>query len=297
MNWIQTGLDATALGAQYALYALGIAVIFGIMNLINFAQGEYIMAAQYGLFVLAGLSFGLPLVLVIVGSVCVAVALALMTERIAFRPIRNANPATLLITSFAVSYLLQNVATLIFTALPQTFNIGSGLNTTIEFHGIHVVKLNFLTIGLVAVLMLGLGGFLRWTALGAEMRAAAEDFEMARILGVRANRVIAVAFGISGLLAATAAFLLAVQTGYVSPTTGLTPVLYAFIATILGGVGSLLGPVIAGFFLGSLTVILQVTLPDNLLPFRDALVFGGVFLVLVIRPEGLVVARSRMVRV
>jgi branched-chain amino acid transport system permease protein len=297
MNWVQTSLDATALGAQYALYALGIAIIFGIMNLINFAQGEYIMAAQYALFVLAGLSLGLPLVIVIVGCVCVAIALALITERVAFRPIRNASPATLLITSFAVSYLLQNVATLIFTALPQTFNIGSGLNTTIEFHGIHVVKLNFLTIGLVTVLMVGLGAFLRWTSLGAEMRAAAEDFEMARVLGVRANRVIAVAFGISGLLAATAAFLLAVQTGYVSPTTGLTPVLYAFIATILGGVGSLLGPVIAGFFLGSLTVILQVTLPDNLLPFRDALVFGGVFLVLVIRPEGLVVARSRMVRV
>lgn len=297
MTWAQTALDATALGAQYALYALGIAIIFGIMNLINFAQGDFIVAAQYAIFVLAGLSLGLPLVIIIVGSVGVAIALALMTERVAFRPIRTANPATLLITSFAVSYLLQNVATLIFTALPQTFNIAPGLNTTFEFHGVHVVKLNLVTIGLVAVLIVGLGAFLRWTTLGAEMRAAAEDFEMARILGVQANRVIGVAFGISGLLAAAAAFLLAVQTGYVSPTTGLTPVLYAFIAAILGGVGSLVGPVIAGFFLGSLTVVLQVTLPQNLLPYRDALVFAGVFLVLVIRPEGLVVARSRMVRV
>ena len=102
------------------------------------------------------------------------------------------------------------------------------------------------------------------------MRAAAEDFEMARVMGVRANRVVGVAFAIAGFSAAAAAFLLAVQTGYVSPTTGLTPVLYAFIATILGGVGSLVGPVIAGFILGSLTVVLQVTLPQSWLPYRDA---------------------------
>jgi branched-chain amino acid transport system permease protein len=297
MNWVQTGIDATALGAQYALYALGIAVIFGIMNLINFAQGEYIMAAQYGIYVLAGLSIGLPLPVVIIGSVFVAIGLALLTERVAFRPIREASPATLLITSFAVSYFLQNVAILIFSALPQTFNIAPGLNSTVKFHGVQIVKLDFVAIGLVAVLVAGLTSFLRWTRLGTEMRAAAEDFEMARILAVRANRVIAVAFGISGVLAAAAAFLLAVQTGYVSPTTGVTPVLYAFIATILGGVGSLIGPVLAGFFLGSLTVILQVTLPQNLLPYRDALVFAGVFCVLIIRPQGLVVARSRMVRV
>ena len=295
MTWVQTAIDATALGAQYALYALGIAMLFGIMNLINFAQGEYIMAAQYAIFIFIGYNLGFPVVIAI--SILVAISLALVTERVAFRPIRGASPATLLITSFAVSYLLQNIATLSFTALPQTFNIAPELNSAFEVRGVFIVKLSLVTIGLVSVLFASLAAFLRWTSIGAEMRAAAEDFEMARIMGVRANRVVGVAFAISGLLAAAAAFLLAVQTGYVAPTTGLTPVLYAFIATILGGVGSLIGPVIAGFFLGSLTVVLQVTLPQSWLPYRDALVFAGVFIVLVLRPQGLVVVRARMVRV
>jgi branched-chain amino acid transport system permease protein len=295
MTWIQTALDAIALGAQYGLYALGIAILFGIMNLINFAHGEIIMAAQYAIFLVVGLSVGLSIVIIM--AVVIAVSLALVTERVAFRPIRGASPATLLITSFAVSYLLQNIAILIFSALPQTFIVAPGLTETFQIHGVFIVKLSLVTICLVGFLFAGLAAFLRWTNIGAEMRAAAEDFEMARMLGVRANRVVGVAFGLAGILAAAAAFLLAVQTGYVSPTTGLTPVVYAFIATILGGVGSLIGPVLAGFFLGSLTVVLQVTLPQSLLPYRDAVVFAGVFLVLIARPEGLVVARARMVRV
>lgn len=295
MTWVQTAIDAAALGSQYALYALGIAILFGIMNLINFAQGEYIMAAQYTMLVFVGWNLGLPIILA--ASLVVAIVLALLTERVAFRPIRGATPATLLITSFAVSYLLQNIATLGFTALPQAFNLAPELNDVIEFRGVFIVKLSLVTITLVAALLGGLAAFLRWTSTGAEMRAAAEDFEMARVMGVRANRVVGVAFAFAGLFAAVAAFLLAVQTGYVAPTIGLTPVLYAFIATILGGVGSLVGPVIAGFILGSLTVVLQVTLPQSWLPYRDALVFACVFVILVARPQGIVVVRSRIVRV
>ena len=295
MTSLQTALDAIALGSQYALYALGVALIFGIMNLINFAYGELIMAAGYTLIVATnnglGLAISIPL------SLAVAILLALATERVAFRPIRGASPSTLLITSFAVSYLLQNVATLTFSAVPQTITVGTGLTTSFVVGGVHVVKLDLVTIGVVGVLVLGLSGFLRRTQFGAEMRAAAEDFEMARLLGVRANRVIGVAFALSGVTAGAAAFLLAVQTGFFQPTTGLTPVLYAFVATVVGGLGTLLGPALAGFGLGVLTVVLQVTLPPSLLPYRDAIVFAAVFALLVVRPEGLIVARSRLVRV
>lgn len=295
MTSIQTALDAIALGSQYALYALGVAIVFGIMNLINFAYGELIMASGFTLIVSS--NHGVALAPAVLLSIVVAVVLALATERVAFRPIRGASPATLLITSFAVSYLLQNIATLIFSAVPQTITVGTGLTTSFVIGGVHVVKLDLVTIGVVGALMFGLGGFLRKTRFGTEMRAAAEDFEMARLLGVRANRVIGVAFALSGVTAGAAAFLLAVQTGFFQPTTGLTPVLYAFVATVLGGLGTLIGPALAGFGLGVLTVVLQVTLPANLLPYRDALVFAGVFALLLVRPEGLIVSRSRLVRV
>jgi branched-chain amino acid transport system permease protein len=295
MTSIQTALDAIALGSQYALYALGVALIFGIMNLINFAYGELIMAAGFTLIVATNHGVGLGFAILL--SLAVAIALALLTERVAFRPIRGANAATLLITSFAVSYLLQNIAILIFTAVPQTLIVGSGLTTSFDIGGVHVVKLDLVTIGIVAGLIVSLGYFLRKTHFGAEMRAAAEDFEMARLLGVRANRVIGVAFALSGVTAAAAAFLLAVQTGFFQPTTGLTPVLYAFVATVLGGLGTLIGPALAGFGLGVLTVVLQVSLPTELLPYRDTLVFAGVLVLLVVRPQGLIVSRSRLVRV
>ncbi len=291
----QTALDAVALGGLYALYALGIALVFGIMNLINFAQGEFIMAGQYAIFVLAGLGIFLPGVIAL--EIVVVVALALLTERAAFRPIRGANPATLLVTSFAVSYLLQNVASLIFTSTPKQVNVAPALNESITIAGTKIAKLDLVTIGVTGGILVGLAAFLRWTSIGAQMRAAAEDFEMARILSIRANRVIALAFALSGALAAIAAFLNTVRVGVVTPTSGLTPVVYAFIATLLGGVGSLAGPVIASFLLGALTVVLQVELPQDVLPYRDAFVFAAVFVILVSRPSGLIVSKSRMVRV
>lgn len=293
--WLQTTFDAIALGGLYALYALGIALVFGIMNLINFAQGEFIMAGQYAIFVLAGLGIFLPGVIAL--EIVVVVVLALLTERVAFRPIRGANPATLLVTSFAVSYLLQNVASLIFTSVPKELNVAPGLTHSIVIGGTHIAKLDLVTIGVVAGILAGLGAFLRWTTLGAQMRAAAEDFEMARMLSIRANRVIALAFALSGAFAAIASFLLVVRVGVATPTSGLTPVVYAFIATLLGGVGSLAGPVLASFLLGALTVVLQVELPQSVLPYRDAFVFAAVFIILVTRPSGLIVSKSRMVRV
>ena len=147
------------------------------------------------------------------------------------------------------------------------------------------------------VLLISFGLFLKKTRLGVQMRAAAEDFPMARLLGVRANTVIAAAFALSGLLAGVAAILLVAQTGTLTPTMGVTPVLVAFVATIIGGLGSLGGAVIGGFALGTLTVTLQAELPLALRAYRDAFVFGGVIAILVFRPNGLLGAKSRVQRV
>lgn len=290
---IQLLVDAVSVGARYALLALGIALLFGIMNLINFAYGELLMIGGYVLVVLAGM--WAPLMVLI--SIVVVIVAALLMDRIAFRPVRRADATTLLVTSFALSYLLQNVAIMVFGSLPETTGAGSGLSRSIDIAGIVVSRLDLVLIAVATALIVGLVLIVRRTALGIQMRAAAEDFEMARLTGVNADRIIAVGFGMSGLLAGVAGYFLVAQTGSVSPTFGVSAVLIAFIATIVGGLGSLRGAVIAGFALGFLTIAFQELLPAGLVPYRDAFVFLVVLLTLVLRPEGLVPQTARAARV
>jgi branched-chain amino acid transport system permease protein len=289
----QNVIDALAQGSLYALFALGIALIFGVMRLVNFAHGELIMCGGYVLIVVGGP----PLVVRILATVAIVVLVALAMERVAFRPVRGANPATLLVTSFAVSYALQNLAILIFGSVPRSTNLSRTLNQSITIGSLQVPNLDLVTIVVTVVLLAGLAAFLQRTTLGTQMRAAAEDFAMARLLGIRANLVIAIAFGISGLLAAIAAVLLVAQTGTVTATMGFTPVIFAFSATILGGLGSVTGSVLGGFAVGALGVIFQVVLPLSIRPYRDAFLFAAVILMLVLRPQGFIVARATVTRV
>lgn len=290
---VQNAIDAISLGSLYALFALGIALIFGIMGLVNFAHGELIMVGAYGLVLLSDL----PLAVKAVVSALVVVAFALAMERMAFRPVRGASPATLLVTSFAVSYLLQNLAILIFGATTRSTSVSSVLSGVVSVGSFTIPVLSILTVGLTVLLVAGLALFLSRTTVGVQMRAAAENFQIARLLGVRANTVIAVAFAASGLLAAAAAFLLTTQTGTVTPTVGVNAVLVAFIATVIGGLGSLIGAVLGGFVIASLTVALQAALPLELRPYRDAFVFGIVLAILVLRPQGLIVSKALVARV
>jgi branched-chain amino acid transport system permease protein len=290
---IQLVIDAVSVGALYALLALGIALIFGIMNLINFAYGELMMIGGYALVLLA--SAWAPLM--IITTLAVVVVAALLMDRIAFKPVRDADATTLLVTSFALSYLLQNLAIMIFGSFPRTTGAGSGLDRSIVIGDIAISRLDLVVIAVATVLIVGLILLVRRTSLGIQMRAAAEDFEMARLLGVNADRVIAAGFAISGLLAGVASFFLVAQSGSVSPTFGVSAVLIAFIATIVGGLGSLQGAVLAGFGLGAVTVTLQELLPDGLVPYRDAFVFVVVLLTLILRPQGLIPQTARAARV
>jgi branched-subunit amino acid ABC-type transport system permease component len=288
---IQHAIDAISLGSLYALFALGVAVIFGVMRLANFAHGELIMAGGYALVLIP-----LPVPLLIPISILIVVALALAMERVAFRPVRNASPATLLITSFALSFLLQNLAALTWGSLPETTDFASGLSSSFSVGSVEIQKLDVVIVVTTLALLVAVSLFFGRTSLGVQMRAAAEDFRMARVLGIRANTVIAAAFALSGLLAAAAAILLTAQTGTVSPTTGVNIVLVAFVATIVGGMGSLRGAVLGGFLIGALSVALQASLPLDLRPYRDAFVFAAVLGLLVVRPQGLLPARATLAR-
>jgi branched-chain amino acid transport system permease protein len=291
---IQHVVNAITLGSIYALYALGIALIFGTMRLVNFAHGDFVMIGAYAVVVLNG---HVPSPIVVVGTLLVVVLFALLTERIAFRPVRSADAATLMVTSFAVSYVLENLATVIFGALPRTTNISTSLAEAISIGGVSFPRLDLVAIGATAVLLVTLAVFLKRASLGVEMRAAAENFRMARLLGVKANRVIAMAFAISGVLAGVASLLFVAQTGTVSPTLGITPLVVAFFATVLGGLGSLPGAVLGAFLLSAFAELFQAVLPVDLRAFRDAFVYGLVIVLLLVRPQGLLVPATARTRI
>lgn len=291
--FLQHVIDAFTYGSQFALYALGIALIFGIMGLINFAHGELIMVGAYTI-ILIGQP---PWPVVVVATIAMAIVFALAMERVAFRPLRGANPTTLLIASFAVSYGLQNLAILLEGSAPQGTSVSTWLSESVQIGSVSIPKLDVVTIGATLVLLVALGLFLQRTRMGVQMRAAAEDFQMARILGVKADTVIATAFAMSGLLAGIGAYLLVARTGEVAPDIGNNPVLYAFVATVLGGMGSLRGAVLGGYVFGAIFVGLQAYLPLELRSYRDAFAFAAVIVMLLVRPQGLIVARSTATRV
>jgi branched-chain amino acid transport system permease protein len=294
MTWIvQALVDALSIGSIYALTALGIGLIFGIMRLINFAHAEFITVGVYIL--MLTLAFGFPVALFLsAGGVMI---LALLSERLAFRPVRGAEPSTLLITSFALSYLLQHTLVLVFGARPSGLNVLPGLSQPMLFGDVRIPMIHIVTIAVTLLLLAATATFLKKTRMGIEMRAAAVDFQMARLLGIRANRVIAVAFGLSGLLASAAAVLYVAQTGVVEPRLGLHLALIGFVATVVGGMGSLPGAVLGGLAVGMATVFLQVLLPAELRPYREAFVYLSVILILVLRPQGLFRSASARERV
>jgi branched-chain amino acid transport system permease protein len=280
---LQDVIAAISLGALYALLALGISLIFGIANVVNFAHGEIIMVGGYVLLGVAGTSWPLITVAVLLAAIVVA----LLMERLMFRPVRGANASTLFIIAFAGSQLLQSTTSLVLGATPKSVSFAASLNTPLHVAGLSIAKLDLVTLGVSGLLLVVGAWFLKRSAFGLQLRAAAEDFGMARLLGVRANLVMAGAFALSGLLAGVSAELLIARTGSLTPTLGVQPVLIAFVAAVVGGLGRLSGAAVGGMFLGGLTIVLQVALPSGLAGYQDAFLYAGVILLLLFRPQGL----------
>ncbi len=291
---LQQMLNALSLGGTYALLALGLAVVFSILGLINFAHGELMTITGYvlALTVAAGLPFWAAVVLGVVGAALAAIAM----ERVAFRPMRGAGPATLLLTSLAVAIVLQVAFSNLISARPRAVPVPPLLTDTLVVAGARFGVIQALSILTTAVALGVLSLVLRRTTLGLAMRAAAHDLAATRLMGVRADSVIRSAFAVSGLLAGIAGVLWVAQRGSVDPLMGFLPVLKAFIAAIIGGLGSLTGAVAAGFLLGFIEVSLQAYLPDAALPFRDAFALLLVILVLLYRPDGLFGSRAPALR-
>lgn len=287
--FVQQTVNALALGGTYALLALGLAVVFSIMGLINFAHGELMTISGYTLMYcgIMGVPFAVSVPLAISAAVLAAVAM----ERIAFRPVRGGSGATMLITSFAVAMILQVLFQNLISARSQAVALPQILSQSVHLGNV-IIGVNKIAAIVATVLMLiFLDRFMNRQKTGIAMRAAAEDFAVARLMGIRANTVIAGAFAISGLLAGVAAVLWVSQRASVDPLMGFTPVLKAFIAAILGGLGSLRGAVAGGFMLGFIEVYLAAFLPQEFQEFREPIGLGLVVLILLFRPNGMIPLR------
>ena len=283
---VQQTLNALAFGSEYALLALGLAIVFSLMNLVNFAHGEIITIAAYTMYLMVVMAVGHPAI-VIPMALAAAMTGALLFERVAFRPVRYAPPTTGLLTAFGVSSIVQNGFLLFVSARPRAVPVLGGLNQTITINGFTIQTLQMMEFVIALVAMGALVVFLKRSTLGLAMRAASREFAAVRLMGIRANRVIATAFAISGLLAGIAAVFIVARRGSIEPDMGFLPVLKAFVACVIGGFGSLPGAVLGGFVLGFIEVGILISLPAEWGGLVDAVVFSLIGLILITRPQGL----------
>lgn len=285
---LQYTVDSISYGSLFALMALALALLFNVMGLMNFAYGELIMAGAYTMFYTR--EYGWLAMIVI--TIIVVTALSLLMERVAFRPVRNASPVTLLITSFALSYGLQWLA---FMTVGQGPQKGVApypfLTKQFDVGGVLISRLTILTVVVVLLLVLAMTLLLKRTMLGIQLRASTEDFRMAQLVGVRANWVIMTAFAITGLLASAVAVLFIFRNGSVAPDIGQEPLLIAFVGGVIGGLGSLAGAALGGFILGAIINVLGAALPQHYASHTRVFAFAAVIAILVLRPNGLVTLR------
>jgi branched-chain amino acid transport system permease protein len=282
----QTLVDAVGLGAVYALMAVGIGLVFGVLRLVNFAYGQLIMAGAY---VLAFTS-AWPVALSVLACFAVVVALSLLLERAVFRPLRTSSPAVMLVTTFAIAFLLQAVALILDIrdgTIGEPAVALAPLNQVVTVGGVDVRKVTILAVAVAVVALALLALLLARTTIGLQMRAASADFRTARLLGVQADRVIGVAVLLSGLLAAAVAVILTVQLPLVAPEFALKETIVVLVGVVVGGIDRLWTATLGGFAIGFATGVINGALPTDKTVFLPSAVFALVILVLLLRPGGL----------
>jgi branched-chain amino acid transport system permease protein len=287
----QTVVDAVALGAVYALMAVGIGLVFGVLRLVNFAYGQLVMAGAY---TLAFTSSFHP-VFSIAACVAVVVALSTAIDLTVFRRLRGQSPAVMLVTTFALAFLLQAVARMLDVrdgTIGEPVQVVGRLNRAVSIGGVNVRQVTILAIALGVVVLLLLALLLGRTTIGLHMRAAAADFRTARLLGVRSDRVIGFAVFLSALLAALVAVVLTVRRPLVTPDYGLQETIVVLVGVVVGGLDRLWTATLGGFAIGFATGVLNGVLPTDKTVFLPTAVFTLVIVVLLLRPGGLFAPRG-----
>jgi branched-chain amino acid transport system permease protein len=283
---LQQLINGWVLGSLYALIAVGFSMIYGIVRLINFAHGDILMVGAFtGLALLTVL--GLPLWSVILSVLTLCAILAMLIDLVAFRPQRAAPQVNGFITSLGVAILMQNLGVLLLSGQPRPFNLPPWVKGNLDVLGARMTVLDLGIVVLSILVLACLVLFVRYSRLGMAMRATAENPLAASLMGIRINRAIATAFALGGALAGLAGMLWAGRAGQIDPLMGFLPGLKAFVAAVIGGVGSLPGAVLGGFVLGFAEVLFVGLLPPLYGAYRDAFVFGLLILILLVMPNGL----------
>jgi len=281
----QVLVDAVGLGAVYALMAVGIGLVFGVLRLVNFAYGQIVMAGAYALALAS--QWDWPAWAGIVLCFAVVIALSMAMDRVVFRPLRTQSPAVMLVATFAVAFLLQSIALLVFGSLGKPASSLGYLNRPVGVGSVDIRKITIIAIVVAAVCLVAVVLLLGRTTVGLHMRAAAMDFRTARLLGVKANRVIGSAVLVSALLAGAVSVILTVQNPLVTPNFALRETIVVLAGVVVGGMNRLLSATLGGFAIGFASGLLGGALPSEQSQYLPSFLFGLVILVLIVRPGGL----------
>lgn len=274
------------LGSVYAMVAIGYSMVYSILKLINFAHGDIMTVGVYTILVLMT-AFGMPLWACIIISILIAIAVGLIAERAAYRPLRTAGEETILVSSLAVSIILQNLLILIFSPQRKAFQLPDALSALHSFGSVKLSTMNIITFASVFVILIVLSYVIKYTRIGLAMRACSDNMNASKLMGINITTVIVAAFAIGSSLAALSGLMLAGEYKTIDPLMGFVPGLKAFCAAVLGGIGSLSGAVLGGFILGVAEMLFAGLMPTEYTAYRDAFVFVLLIVVLLIRPNGI----------
>ena len=284
MSFLSYLINGISLGSVYAIIALGYTMVYGIAKMLNFAHGDIIMVGGFTVFTIVSTAGGSPVVGVL-ASVVVCTVLGVTIEKVAYRPLRGASPLAVLITAIGVSYLLQNVALLIFGSNARQFTSVVTLPALKLAGGkLSISGVTIVTIITCVIIMLALTTFINKTKIGQAMLAVSEDKGAATLMGINVNGTIAVTFAIGSSLAAIAGVLLCSAYPSRTPYTGSMPGIKAFVAAVFGGIGSIPGAMIGGILLGVIENLAKAYISSQL---ADAIVFSVLIIVLLVRPTGI----------
>ncbi len=276
--------NGISLGSVYAIIALGYTMVYGIAKMLNFAHGDVIMIGAYITFC-AMQYLGLPPVVAVLMAMAACTVLGVVIERLAYKPLRQASSLAVLITAIGMSYLLQNVALLLWGSNPKSFPSVISLGSLSFFDGRLLISgETIVTVVMNIVIMVGLTLFTGKTKMGKAMRVVAEDKGAAELMGINVNLTISITFAIGSALAAVAGVLLCSAYPTLMPTTGSMPGIKAFTAAVFGGIGSIPGAMIGGILLGVIEILGKAYISTEL---GDAIVFAVLIVVLLVRPTGL----------
>ncbi len=279
--FLQQCLTGISLGGAYALIAIGYTLVYGILRLINFAHGDiFMMAGYFMIFAMAVFPWYVSIPIVLIATVILGV----LIERTAYKPLRSAPRMSVMISAIGVSYLLQNLATYLFTALPKGYPEIPILKKIYNFGGISASLVTFLTPVITIVLVFLLLQLIGHTKVGMAMRAVSKDYETAQLMGIRIDRTISFTFAVGSLLAGVGSILYFTDRMTVFPFSGSLPGLKCFVAAVIGGIGSIPGAVVGGFILGIGETVLVAM---GYSTFSDAFTFILLIIMLLIRPTGI----------